>query len=83
MPTVFLPYPFHKDDHQRLNAEVLEQAGGALVLTDRVEVSANAANIAAIGDLLADATRREGMKSALERLGPADGAARIAAALVQ
>lgn len=34
VPTIFVPYPFAADDHQRLNVESLRGAGRAVVLAD-------------------------------------------------
>ncbi len=79
VPTLFLPYPHHKDQHQRLNAQPLADAGGALVLTDHVEPIANAAAVGPVLiELLTDAARRDTMRLALARTAPADGAAVIA-----
>ncbi len=83
VPIVLLPYPHHRDEHQRLNAEVLVEAGGAVVAHDRVEAAANMATAGkVIGELLLDAPRRDTMRGALERLGPADGAVTVARALL-
>jgi UDP-N-acetylglucosamine--N-acetylmuramyl-(pentapeptide) pyrophosphoryl-undecaprenol N-acetylglucosamine transferase len=35
MPTVFVPFPFAADDHQRKNAELLEQDGAAFCVDQR------------------------------------------------
>lgn len=73
VPTVFLPYPYHKDQHQKLNAQRLGE--GAVVATDLIEPGANVrATGPILEELMANAERRTGMRSALERLGPADGA---------
>jgi UDP-N-acetylglucosamine--N-acetylmuramyl-(pentapeptide) pyrophosphoryl-undecaprenol N-acetylglucosamine transferase len=34
VPAIFVPYPYAADDHQRLNARPLEQAGAAVVVDD-------------------------------------------------
>lgn len=82
-PTVFLPYPYHADEHQRRNAEPLAAAGGALILTDRIDAEANLAEHGRVlADLLASADRRARMRTALEALGPADGADRVAERLL-
>lgn len=94
VPTVFLPYPYHRDAHQRRNVEPLlhpngaESGGergteGAIVVDDLIEESANLphAGRAVIG-LLRDPARREAMRQALRGLGPADGADRVAEALL-
>ncbi|MFG0275497.1 MAG: glycosyltransferase [Phycisphaerales bacterium] len=79
VPTLFLPYPFHRDEHQRRNAEPLERAGAAVIERDRVSPDAN---LAGAGDrlvsLLADEARRAEMRSAFDALGPADGGATVA-----
>lgn len=82
-PTLFLPYPHHADEHQRLNAAVLVEAGGAVLARDAIDAAANlAAHGPTLAALLTDAPRRGAMRAGLLRLGPADGAARIAAALL-
>lgn len=84
VPTVFLPYPFHRDQHQARNAEPLRACGGAVVLTDRVSGAANAGEHGeVIVALLRDEARRAKMRAALQRLGPADGAETIARALLE
>lgn len=83
VPALFLPYPHHKDQHQRHNAEPLERAGGAVIADDRVEPQANLEHLAPVlAPLLADPARRTQMRAALRALGPADGAERIARALL-
>ena len=81
-PALFLPYPYHKDDHQRANARVLERAGAAIVRTDHADADANLAGAgAALGALLRDPERIASMRRANESLAHADGAARLARAL--
>lgn len=81
-PTLFLPYPFHKDQHQRFNAEPLERAGGAVVRTDWVDMDRNVnENAPVVLDLLASFERRREMRRALEGLGAADGAMLAARAI--
>lgn len=41
MPTVFVPFPFAADDHQRKNAEMLEQDGAAFCVDQRDPLFAN------------------------------------------
>lgn len=83
VPTVFMPYPYHRDQHQKKNAEPLVEAGGAVVCTDRVDAAANVDSAGAeVLSLLGDAPRRLEMKKALDKLGPADGAKRVALKLI-
>jgi UDP-N-acetylglucosamine--N-acetylmuramyl-(pentapeptide) pyrophosphoryl-undecaprenol N-acetylglucosamine transferase len=83
VPTIFLPYPYHKDEHQKHNAEVLVQAGAAVCVTDRIRADANLSTDAqAPGShllaLLSNPDQRLRMKHAYATLGPTDGAAEIA-----
>ncbi|MBX3410134.1 MAG: glycosyltransferase [Phycisphaeraceae bacterium] len=82
VPTLFLPYPHHADQHQRLNALPLERAGGSLIATDHADVKANLADAGLVaGMLLREPSRRDAMRAALGAMGPADGAG-VAAARV-
>jgi UDP-N-acetylglucosamine--N-acetylmuramyl-(pentapeptide) pyrophosphoryl-undecaprenol N-acetylglucosamine transferase len=75
-PAVLVPYPFAADDHQRLNAEAVEEAGAALVVLDRdLDGSRLAATVAA---LAADPARRRAMGDAARRLARLDAASLIA-----
>lgn len=77
-PALVLPYPGHRDQHQKLNARELEQAGGVIVGTDSNQPEPNLhENLGALEKLLDDAERQR-MSVAISRLGPADGAARVA-----
>jgi UDP-N-acetylglucosamine--N-acetylmuramyl-(pentapeptide) pyrophosphoryl-undecaprenol N-acetylglucosamine transferase len=83
-PSIFLPYPFHKDQHQRQNALPLERAGGAVIVEDKVDAEANEAGAGRVlMELMADAAGRSEMRSKLRELGPADGAATVAKAIVE
>jgi UDP-N-acetylglucosamine--N-acetylmuramyl-(pentapeptide) pyrophosphoryl-undecaprenol N-acetylglucosamine transferase len=79
VPTVFLPYPYHRDEHQRLNAQPLEQAGGAVIVRDEVDASKNlAVGGERLASLLGDESSRSEMRRVMATLGPADGARRVA-----
>lgn len=83
VPCVFMPYPYHKDQHQRLNALPLEKAGGAIIAQDRIETEANQADAGAtLLSLMADGGKRDEMASKLRELGPADGAGALAEAIL-
>jgi UDP-N-acetylglucosamine--N-acetylmuramyl-(pentapeptide) pyrophosphoryl-undecaprenol N-acetylglucosamine transferase len=94
VPTIFMPYPYHKDQHQRANAACLERAGACVVCTDAIDPRANAGPNAgpstspasspgaAIRALTSDDARRLSLRAALERLGPADGAHEVARTLL-
>lgn len=79
VPTVFLPYPFHADQHQKLNALPLETAGAAMLAEDLIEPRKNLSAVGPVlSGMLKDAQARARMRGALACLGPADGAERVA-----
>lgn len=82
-PAILMPYPYHKDQHQRYNALALEACGGAIVATDHIDAQKNLEQVGPVLlRLLSDASGREQMRRALESLGPADGAKRVARLLL-
>lgn len=79
VPTLFVPYPHHRDRHQAVNAAPLAAIGGAVVAEDRIDPAENMATIAeAARRLLLDPTRRRRMQAALRATPPSDGAAAAA-----
>ncbi len=84
VPTVFLPYPFHSDQHQKRNAQPLVAAGAAVMATDQVDPGANMRSAAPVVlALLQDRDRRNALCGALRALGPTDGARRAARVVLQ
>jgi len=78
-PTLFMPYPYHRDEHQRRNAEPLVEAGLAVLADDLIDPARNLGSAGAtLLGLLGDADRRGSMRSAAAALGPPDGAERLA-----
>ncbi|MCH2148096.1 MAG: glycosyltransferase [Phycisphaerales bacterium] len=68
VPTIFLPYPFHRDDHQRFNAEPLVAVGGALLVTDEIEPDRTAATLGdALEPLLESTQLRRQMHHTLQK----------------
>lgn len=64
-PAVLMPYPHHKDQHQRLNATPLAEAGAAVIVTDQIETSANAAALREqLLPLMRDPARLDAMRAA-------------------
>ena len=79
-PTIFLPNPYHKDQHQRHNAEPMVQAGGALLVTDHVDADATANDLSEpLLRLLRDSEARNAMTQACADSCPPDGAEQVAA----
>jgi len=84
VPTLFLPYPYHADEHQRLNAAPLCEAGGGVLGTDHADDDATMSeNKDALARLLADDGWRRSMHESLRDMGPPDGADTIAASLLR
>ena len=79
VPTVFVPYPYHRDLHQEANAKPLVRAGAAVLAYDRLDVAANMQSIGEpLATLLADGRIRDEMESALRARPQVDAADAIA-----
>ena len=79
VPCLMLPYPFHRDQHQRANAAPLVALNAAVVEDDRVEPAANVEMLRrTLGRLLKDDARRSSMRHALRENPPPDGADALA-----
>ena len=78
-PAIILPYPYHKDQHQRLNAMALVEAGAAEIVDDRIAPAANAESLRAkLLPLMADEARLETMRRAAATLSRPEAAAEVA-----
>lgn len=77
LPSVLVPYPHAADDHQRRNARVVVEAGGAEMIEDGELDETSLA--AALDPLLRDPGRLEAMRLALAAVGRTDAAALVAA----
>lgn len=79
VPSVLVPYPFHKDLHQRANAKVLADAGAAVLVDDEKIAAKNAEKLGPILEsLLHDEPKRQAMSQAARKLGRPDAAAAVA-----
>ena len=84
VPSILMPYPFHKDMHQRANAQVLQDAGAAVLLDDERDRKRNAERLRPIVEsLLYDADRRVAMSEAARALGKPDAADQVAQVITQ
>jgi len=83
VPTIFLPYPHHRDRHQHRNAAPAERAGGAVVVEDLLDPEAN---LEALEPLVRELTRDDGrlasMADALRSIAGPDAADVIARRLL-
>ncbi len=78
-PTLFLPYPYHRDLHQQHNARPMADLGGAVVERDAIEPSANLAGPGRIlRELMSDQLRRQAMREVLLANRPDDAASLVA-----
>ena len=84
VPSILLPYPFHKDRHQAVNGRVLADAGAATLLEDQKDRGKNADALRpAIEALLYDAAKRRAMAEAATKLARPDAAEAVAAVMQQ
>jgi UDP-N-acetylglucosamine--N-acetylmuramyl-(pentapeptide) pyrophosphoryl-undecaprenol N-acetylglucosamine transferase len=82
--SILMPYPYHKDLHQKANAKVLADAGAAILVDDERDARKNAAALRpAVESLLHDLPRRQAMAAAARKLGRPDAAARVAAKITE
>jgi UDP-N-acetylglucosamine--N-acetylmuramyl-(pentapeptide) pyrophosphoryl-undecaprenol N-acetylglucosamine transferase len=76
LPSIVVPYPFHRDRQQERQGRIFERAGASLVLVDR---EATADRVASEADaLLSDRSRIVQMSKAASALGRPDAATRLA-----
>ncbi len=84
LPSVLLPYPYHRDQHQRHNAQVLADAGAAVLMNDAQNSAANAETLTPIlDDLLYNPHKREKMSQAARKIAHPDAADNIARRLAE
>jgi UDP-N-acetylglucosamine--N-acetylmuramyl-(pentapeptide) pyrophosphoryl-undecaprenol N-acetylglucosamine transferase len=79
VPSILMPYPFHKDMHQRHNAKVLENAGAAFICDDAMDRKKNADRLAPmLESMLYEASKRQAMSNAAKAIAKPDAAERVA-----
>jgi len=72
---IMIPFPFASDDHQRKNAEALEQAGAARMILQEALSGKRLAQ--EIGELVRDRERVSRMENASRQLSRGDAAAAV------
>jgi UDP-N-acetylglucosamine--N-acetylmuramyl-(pentapeptide) pyrophosphoryl-undecaprenol N-acetylglucosamine transferase len=75
-PAIFVPYPFHSDRQQELNARVLERRGAARIVLDDEHLGDNLA--ASIKELVADSAELVAMGAKARHVAHNDAAEKIA-----
>lgn len=79
VPTLFLPYPYHADQHQKRNAEPLVRAGAALLAEDRIQPQATLQSAGpSLLELIQDGGTRDRLSRGLKNMPKVDGAERVA-----
>ena len=79
VPAVLMPYPFHKDMHQRANAKDLEAQGAAVVIDDTKNRKTNADALRpTLEALLYNAEQRRAMATAAKAAARPDAADSVA-----
>jgi UDP-N-acetylglucosamine--N-acetylmuramyl-(pentapeptide) pyrophosphoryl-undecaprenol N-acetylglucosamine transferase len=82
-PAVLMPYPFHADQHQKLNAEPLCESGAAVLCEDGKAAEVNAARLReTLVAILRQPQRLERMRQAAQGAKKADAAEKVARWLV-
>ncbi len=83
VPTIFLPYPYHKDEHQKRNVVPLHDAGAAVVLHDEIDPTTNADQLGLLlDDFATNPGRLTEMRQRFAALFAPNGAAELAAILL-
>jgi len=79
--SILMPYPFHKDRHQLVNARCLVRVGGARIINDAIDPALNAPALRAVLDELmgADDIRENMGRAARSVGGQGEGAAELMA----
>lgn len=81
LPSLLIPYPYAAEDHQRLNAEIFERAGAAIIVAEK---SASAAALArALNSLRESPDTLPAMSAAAKALAPGDAAREVARVLME
>jgi UDP-N-acetylglucosamine--N-acetylmuramyl-(pentapeptide) pyrophosphoryl-undecaprenol N-acetylglucosamine transferase len=84
IPSILMPYPYHKDQQQKLNGKVLADAGAAVLMEDLKDKKKNADRLTPIlQSLLYDAPKRTAMAQAAKTLGRPDAAKAVAEVIME
>ena len=83
VPSVCLPYPYHRDRHQYLNAGKLVEAGAAVIVDDVADDEQRAEKLwLELAKLMGDDSLREQMAKNCEKVAKKDAASKIAQRLL-
>jgi UDP-N-acetylglucosamine--N-acetylmuramyl-(pentapeptide) pyrophosphoryl-undecaprenol N-acetylglucosamine transferase len=83
LPSVLMPYPYHRDRHQERHAELLENAGAAILVRDQIKPTLNAQALwSALSPLMDDEPRRQQMAEAAKAYGHPKAARSVATSIL-
>ena len=83
VPSICMPYPYHKDKHQYLNAGKLVEAGAAVIVDDLPDAKDRAGWLwEELEELMKDDEKRKKMKKSCEKIANKDAALKIAERLM-
>ncbi len=84
VPSICMPYPYHKDMHQYLNAGILVEAGAAIIVDDVPdETDRREWLVEELKYLMSDDSKRAEMKAGCKSVARKDAAAKIAQQLMK
>jgi len=84
VPSICIPYPYHKDRHQYLNAGKLVEAGAAVIVDDSAYIKERAERLwETLENLMRDGEKRRRMRDACKKVARVDSALRIAQRLLE
>jgi UDP-N-acetylglucosamine--N-acetylmuramyl-(pentapeptide) pyrophosphoryl-undecaprenol N-acetylglucosamine transferase len=79
VPCIVMPYPYHKDNHQRTNAEQLEKAGCLIIVDDKIDPQLNAQSLwPNLEKLMKNSNLIDEMRLKAQQFGIPNAAAQIA-----
>src|SRR5690606_21155828 len=81
-PSILFPYPFHRDRHQHANAQVLVDAGAAVLIEDAKDGAANAAALGPVLERLSNADARAALAAGARTLARPDAARLVAERMI-
>jgi UDP-N-acetylglucosamine--N-acetylmuramyl-(pentapeptide) pyrophosphoryl-undecaprenol N-acetylglucosamine transferase len=77
-PAICLPYPYHKDMHQRMNAQFLVDAGCGVIVEDLCDTEKTASNLwPVLCELMSNDEKRETMRQKCAEIASPDAANNI------